>query len=121
MNFHDTAKKVARVEFWVATVILLLAMYSLVEERDSLTGSEYPDATEIIPFASPFLREFVQYLSIYGALVFLTLYVVPRLLRSERVVLQIVWIVLTTIGVGIVFGSFDNGIAPLSAFLLYSG
>jgi two-component system LytT family sensor kinase len=121
MDFHDTAKKVARVEFWVATVILLMAMYSLVEERDSLTGSEYPYATEIIPFASPFLREFVQYLSIYGAFVFLTLYVVPRLLRSERVVLQIVWMVLTTIGVGIVFGSFDNGIAPLSAFLLYSG
>jgi hypothetical protein len=121
MDFHDKAKKIARIEFWIATVILLLAVYSLFEERDELTGSEYPYAPEIIPFASPFLREFVQYLAIYGAFVFFTLYVVPRLLRSERVVLQLIWMALATILVGVVLGSLDNGIAPLSGFLLYSG
>lgn len=114
-------KLFTRIEFWLATMIFVLAWMALFSEAGDdplLTDAGSEDGYSRI--VSYYLIEFIQIVTIYLSFLLLNFRVVPRLIKKEKIVFHIALIVAVFFALGIAFGSLDIGFAPLTAFAIYS-
>lgn len=118
-DFYAKARKVNRIEFLVATV--LLTFFVIVILTDDEEARAYaPPADPIIPFANFYLRSIVEFTTMYLSFILLSQYVVLKLIRKEALLLNIVLIAVVFVILGVVFGRMDFGFAPLAIFAVYT-
>ncbi|HYH14040.1 MAG TPA: hypothetical protein VD794_02405, partial [Flavisolibacter sp.] len=99
INFH-------RVEFWAVTTLFVFVIFFHISDalEISRTSEENTPGTVKTPFDYHFVSNLIRYIVLYLGFLFLSFIVVPKLLRRENVLLNILFIALALIVTSIVFG-----------------
>jgi two-component system, LytTR family, sensor kinase len=97
---------IQRLEFWAATTIYVFAVFFLISgaveadgllQRKSLHNYQYFLASRLL-----------RYTILYGAFLFLSFFIVPRLLRREAIVLNVLSVFLLFLLMGGLFGIINT-------------
>ncbi|WP_299700188.1 histidine kinase [uncultured Pontibacter sp.] len=107
---NSIAKPIQRnkVEFWAATAIFVSSLFSLFIDY-SPNEYEFMRAGVVYNYYEHFFwPQLVRYTCIYLAFLLLNFRVVPRLMRKEAVWLNVLLLVLTFFGVGLLTGITDT-------------
>jgi two-component system LytT family sensor kinase len=112
-EFGDKGRIVKRLEFWAATGILVLVTLSVLEEY----GKESPGGLSF--FSEPLFGFAARAAALYLAFLFWNFYIVPKLLRKEAIVVNILLLGVTCAILGLVFYNPDMLFIPPLLFAAY--
>jgi two-component system LytT family sensor kinase len=112
---------------WTRTAILetvgALSLYALflyeASRPDRYSLEEFSEYTSLLPYPDVYVREYSEVTIMFVAFLFLNFYVTPRVRRKEDLVLNGLWILLTIVTIGVVFGSAEAALASLILFCSY--
>ncbi|GAA4431347.1 hypothetical protein GCM10023188_18790 [Pontibacter saemangeumensis] len=107
-NFIEKPYEQHKVEFWAATAIFVFAVFSL-STADLPNEALFEEAG--IPFhyyKHYFVPQLMRYALLYLAFLLLNFVVAPRLMRKERLFLNVLLILLTFLAMGSVIGVLDT-------------
>lgn len=114
-SFITKQENIHRVEFWAATTLFVFIVFFHIAHAAGMDRSGAMSEEVKAPFDLAFLSRLVRYVIIYGAFLVLSFTIVPRLIRKESNVVNILLIILLLLAVSIVFGVTDT---YLKAYLL---
>jgi two-component system, LytTR family, sensor kinase len=115
-EFISKQENVHRVEFWAATALFVFILFFYISHTAGIDNPAAMTPGEVkTPFDLAFLSQLVRYVVVYGTFLFLDLTIVPRLMRKESTVLNVLIILSLLLIVGLVFGITDTYI---KAYLL---
>lgn len=98
-----------RIEFWAATTLFVFLVFFHVSDALSTSLDSNTGNSEInVPFNYYFIATLIRYTILYTAFLFLNFVVVPRLLKKEAIVLNILSLLLTVVIVGFAFGMVNT-------------
>ncbi len=109
-EFFKKTENFTKIEFWAATAIFVFLVffhirYALSNEWIQLNNTSDTARTSFNYF---FISRLVWYTVLYGSFLLLNFLVVPKLLRKEALLLNIVFIVAIYVLVSTVFGATDT-------------
>lgn len=114
-EFTTKQETVHRIEFWAATTLFVFIVFFQITNAVRIDSPGAASGDVKAPFDFVFLSRLLRYAVVYGAFLLLNFTVVPRLLRNESAVLNILLIALVLLVAGLVFSVTDT---YLKAYLL---
>jgi histidine kinase len=104
-----------RVEFWAATTLFVFAIFFLITNTLGNDWNSVRNSSDNIrvPFDYYFVSKLLRYTILYLAFLLLNFVIVPRLIRKESLVLDILLIILIFLAVGLVFGIINTQLKQL--------
>ncbi|PRY04293.1 histidine kinase [Pontibacter ummariensis] len=107
-NFIEKPLQLRKVEFWAATTICVFAMFVLFTSGSSDRWQFKEAGISYHYYEHYFFPRLVRYALLYLGFVLLSFIVVPSLIRKEKVVLNILLIVILFLTMGLVMGVVDT-------------
>jgi two-component system LytT family sensor kinase len=104
-------ENIRRLEFWAATTIYVFAVFLLISYAVQADGEMHKAALN--DYVYLLVSRLIRFTVLYAAFLFLNFYIVPRLMRREALVVNILSVVLLLVFMGGVF-------AVTSTFLKYN-
>jgi two-component system, LytTR family, sensor kinase len=96
-----------KIEFWAATAIFVFLVFFHITHALNIDwpprqGSSTPQR---YPFGYHFVYNLIQYVILYGTFLILNFFIVPKLIRRESLVLNIISILVIYLVIGTLFGT----------------
>ena len=107
-NIYKPAR-FSQIEFWAATTIFVFAVFFLTTSSYSPNKFYYDQAKITFDFYGQYVfPQLIQFSVLYGAFWFLNFKVIPQIISKEALGLNIFFILLTFLTLGLVFGVTDT-------------
>ncbi len=118
---NNKYKQFAKVEFWIATIILTIIVLSLIGEAiDDAILKDLWSSPAVAHLLNYYLWELFQILALYGSYLLLNFWVAPNLIRKHNIAWNVTYLTGTCILLGVIFGSIDTSFVPLFTLAVYS-
>lgn len=108
-------ENIRRIEFWAATAIFVFAIFFLITNPVQSNYNWTPNKVHFDKvninysyFENYFIPKFVNYCVIYLSFLLLNFYAIPKLIKKEALVRNILLVIGIIIFLGIVFGTTDT-------------
>src|SRR5215203_1814530 len=93
-----------KIEFWAATTIFVFLVFFHISHALNIEWPPTPGAApQRYPFGYNFVYKLIQYVVLYGTFLILNFSIVPKLMRRESLVLNILFVLVIYLVIGTLF------------------